>query len=155
MKTLKAMATVIAAFAVLISSYAAGAASSLHAKGSPAESRPRINDVYVIHFILDGTNRKAFNAALEAGLLPTIKKRFVDNGAVFDLATSIFPSTSTAAYQAFATGLFPGHAGIPHLERFDRDHRRVVGYLTTSGYKMVNTDFINLRALENPDVAQI
>ncbi|MFA4873993.1 MAG: alkaline phosphatase family protein [bacterium] len=125
------------------------------ASAADAGHMAKINDVYVIHLILDGTNLDAFDKAMAEGRMPTIKKRFVDNGASFSLATSVFPSTSTCAYQAFTTGLLPGHAGIPHLERFDREHEKVVGYLTTSGFKMLNTDLINLRALTNPDVVQI
>jgi hypothetical protein len=60
-----------------------------------------------------------------------------------------------SVYQAYSTGLFPGHAGIPHLERLDRTDGRVIGYLTVSGFDMVNSDFINLRALMNPDVARL
>ncbi len=117
--------------------------------------RAAINDVYVIHFIIDGTNLEAFNKAMTDGRMPTIKKHFIDNGASFTKATSLFPSTSTDVYQAYATGLLPGHSGIPHLERFDRDHEKVIGYLTSSGYDMVNSDLINLRALMNPDAAEL
>jgi hypothetical protein len=120
-----------------------------------AHARAEIRDVYVIHFIIDGTNLSAFNRALDEGRMPTIKERFVDEGAVFDEGLSTFPSTSTSVYQAYASGLWPGHAGIPHLERFDRERRKVIGYLTISGHAMINTDLINLRALMNPDVAQL
>lgn len=117
--------------------------------------RANIRDVYVIHFILDGTNFNAFNKAMDEGLLPVLKDHFVDNGASFAHALSVFPSTSSTVYQSYTTGLLPGHSGIPHLERFDREHEKVVGYLTASGYKMLNSDLINLRALTNPDVVEI
>lgn len=123
--------------------------------GLPAHAKAKIHDVYVIHFILDGTNSTAFNRALEKGRMPTIQKRFVEEGAVFEQGLSAFPSTSTSVYQAYSTGLWPGHSGIPHLERFDRDRRKVIGYLTTSGHAMINTDLINLRALMNPEVATL
>jgi len=118
-------------------------------------ARARINDVYVVHLVVDGTNLKAWGDALDQGYMPTIKKRFVEEGAVFEQGLSAFPSTSTSIYQAYATGLWPGHAGIPHLERFDRQREKVIGYLTADGFLTINTDLINLRALTNPDVAQI
>lgn len=118
-------------------------------------ARTPINDVYVVHFVVDGTNLRAFNDALAEGYMPTIKARFVDEGATFEEGLSAFPSTSTSIYQAYSTGLWPGHVGIPHLERFDRQSEEVIGYLTTSGYLKINTDLINLRALTNPDVVEI
>lgn len=121
-----------------------------------AATRPAaINDVYVIHFVIDGTNRTAFEKALASGALPTIRERFVEKGAIFDGAVSNFPSTSPTIYQAYTTGLLPGHAGIPHLERFDRQRREVIGYLTPAGFESVNSDLINRRALENPAVADL
>jgi hypothetical protein len=122
----------------------------------PAHAEPRpINDVYVVHFVLDGMNRRAFNEMLDAGKLPNIKEHLVDHGAVFSGALSHFPSTSTTVYQSYVSGLLPGNSGIPHLERFDRRTRKVTGYLTTSGYLKINSDFINLAALQNPDAAEL
>ncbi|MBT3181299.1 MAG: hypothetical protein HN337_02185, partial [Deltaproteobacteria bacterium] len=65
-----------------------------------------INDVYVVHFVIDGTNIGAFNKALENGNLPNIQNHFYQNGAVFKQGLSIFPSTSQTVYQAYMTGLF-------------------------------------------------
>lgn len=114
----------------------------------------KINDVYVIHFILDGTNRSFFNQVLASGKLPAIEKMFVEEGAVFTNALANFPSTSPTIYQSYTSGLLPGFSGIPHLERFDRKNRKVIGYLTAAGYLKINDDFINMRALLNPDVAE-
>ncbi len=124
------------------------------APAADAEPRP-INDVYVVHFILDGTNLKAFDDALAAGKMPTLQEHFVEKGARFTEATSVFPSTSTSVYQSYLTGLMPGHSGIPHLERFDRQTEDVIGYLTASGFRKLNSDLINLRALTDPQIAQI
>ncbi len=118
-------------------------------------SPPQINDVYVVHFVMDGMNRRIFNALLDSGKLPNVKEHFVDNGAVFKDALSNFPSTSPTIYQSYVTGLLPGNSGIPHLERFDRKNEKVIGYLTTSGYLKINDDMINMRALQNPDVARL
>ena len=117
--------------------------------------KPKINDAYVIHFIIDGTNLKTFDRAMKSGKLPTLHKHFVEDGARFNLALSSFPTTSTSVYQSYATGLLPGHAGIPHLERFDRQNQKIIGYLTAGGAQKINTDLINLRALTNPDVVDL
>ena len=128
----------------------------LMASGFPAHAAPRpINDIYVVHFVLDGMNRRVFNELLDAGRLPAIEKAFVNNGAVFTGALSNFPSTSPTIYQSYTTGLLPGNSGIPHLERFDRRNRKVIGYLTTSGVLKINDDMINLRALQNPDMVAL
>jgi predicted AlkP superfamily pyrophosphatase or phosphodiesterase len=119
------------------------------------KAKVRINDAYVIHFIIDGTNLQTFNNVMASGKLPTLHKYFVENGARFELALSSFPTTSTSVYQSYATGLFPGHAGIPHLERFDRQKQKAIGYLTPRGAQMVNSDLINLRALTNPEVVDL
>ena len=124
-----------------------GSAAAAHQKIQPVE----IRDVYVIHFIIDGTNRKTFNRALAQGKFPTIHKHFVEGGARFEQALSNFPTTSSTVYQSYVTGLLPGHSGIPHLERFDRQKLKVIDYLTIGGHEMINTDLINLRALINPD----
>ena len=109
-----------------------------------------INDVYVIHLIVDGTNYKTMQRTIRTGELPTVKETFVNGGAVFTNAISTFPSTSTSAYQSFITGLLPGHAGIPHLQRFDRQHEEFIDYLSASGYLKLGDDIINLNALQNP-----
>jgi arylsulfatase A-like enzyme len=123
-----------------------------HARG---EGRKTINDVYVIHLVVDGTNYETMWRAIREGKLPTIKEVLVDNGAVFTSAISTFPSTSTSAYQSFITGLLPGHAGIPHLQRFDRQHEEFIDYLSPKGYLKLSDDFINLDALQNPATANL
>lgn len=127
-------------------------AVSLHAKQIASKN---INDIYVIHLVVDGINQKIFYQALESGKMPNIKELFVGNGAVFTDAVSLFPTVSTTVYQSFTTGLFPGNAGIPHLERLVREKEKVIGYLTFSGSLKINDDFINLKALQNPDVAEL
>lgn len=126
-----------------------------HATPQQVGSAASINDVYVIHFVLDGLNNKAFERALSEGKLPNLTRHVIDRGALFTHALSSFPSTSTSVYQSYATGLMPGHSGIPHLERFDRQRQEVIGYLTVSGATKVNADLFNLRALFNPDVSEL
>lgn len=114
-----------------------------------------INDVYVIHLIVDGANYETMQRAIRTGKLPTLKETFIDKGAQFTSAISTFPSTSTSAYQSFITGLLPGHAGIPHLQRFDRQREEFIDYLSAKGYLKLNDDFINLKALQNPVTANL
>ena len=135
-KNTEAMATVIDLMAEL-------------AKRSP------INDVYVVHFVIDGTNLGTFKKALNSGKLPNIRNLFYQNGAVFEKGLSLFPSTSQTVYPAYMTGLFSGNAGIPHIERFDREKWRAIDYLSVSDYRKINDDLINLRALLNPGVANL
>lgn len=122
------------------------------ARSSPAQE---INDVYVIHFILDGTNYNAMLRAVSEGKMPTVHQLFFKKGAVFTQAISTFPSTSTCAYQSFISGLLPGHAGIPHLQRFDRQKEKFIDYLSASGHSKINGDLINLNALQNPNVVNL
>jgi len=118
---------------------------------SPAD----ISDKYVIHFILDGLNAQAFQKILSSNSLPTIKATFNDNGIIANTAVTVFPSTSTTAYQSVATGLFPGRSGIPHLLRVNREKSTVIDYLSLSDYNHINTDLINYRSLihsKNPQI---
>lgn len=117
--------------------------------------RVPINDVYVVHFVLDGLNAEAWKRALVDGLMPTIKAEIIDKGASFEDSLSLFPSTSSTVYQAYTTGLWPGRSGIPHLQRFDREDGEIVDYLSIGGHDNVNDDLINLRALMNPDVGDL
>lgn len=126
-----------------------------HARAERPNLRATINDVYTIHFVVDGTNLAAFERAVDEGKMPTVKKVFYDKGAVFTHGLSLFPTTSTTVYQAYVTGLLPGHSGIPHLERMDRQTEDVIGYLTVSGFDKINSDLINLRAITNPEVVDI
>jgi hypothetical protein len=114
-----------------------------------------IKDVYTIHLILDGTNYNTMRRVIAEGKMPNLKNEIIDKGATFTHAISTFPSTSTSAYQSFLTGLLPGHAGIPHLQRFDRQKKRVVDYLTVGGHDEINGDLINLNALQNPGSANL
>lgn len=114
--------------------------------------RPAINDTYVVFLIIDGTNRDFFYEQLDSGAFPFLKSELVDKGAVFKDATTVYPSASTGAYQSFMTGLFPGEAGIPYLGWFDRTMSKPIEYLSASGYKHINHDFLNWRVLVDPDM---
>src|SRR3989338_3859406 len=116
---------------------------------------PAINDIYVVHLVVDGLNEAALDDALARNLMPSFSQHFVDAGARIAPAVTTFPSSSPTAYQSFMTGLHPGNAGIPHLERFDRQRHRVIGYLDPGETLAINDDLINMRALEDPDAATL
>ena len=125
--------------------------------GAPVQTRelPRISDVYVVHFVVDGTNRRIFEKTLAEGKLPNTQRIMVERGASFTHALSSFPTTSTSVYQSYVSGLLPGRSGIPHLERFDRDAEIAIGYLTAGGPRLMNADFFNLKALYNPSISEM
>ncbi len=111
----------------------------------------KINDVYVILFILDGTPRAFLEKLIESGELPNLKKHFYDGGAHFENVVTTFPSASAPAYQAFITGLFAGHSGITYLQWFDRELRQEVDYLGLD-FMRVNGDMWNYYAMLDPEV---
>lgn len=121
--------------------------TSIH---SFSDEKQPINDVYAILFIMDGLNYDTFARAMEKGSAPNIKKYFIDEGAHFTRALTIFPSASSTAYQSFISGLFPGYAGIPYLGWFDRARGKPVCYFTPSGHRHLDHDFLNLKALLDP-----
>ena len=114
----------------------------------------KINDVYVVLFILDGTPRAFLNKLVENGDMPTLKKYFYDGGARFENVVTTFPSASAPAYQAFITGLFAGHSGITYLQWFDRELKQEVDYLGLD-FMRVNGDMWNYYAMTDPDVEGI
>lgn len=120
-----------------------------------AAKRTKINDVYVVHLILDGLNKAAFDRAFDEGKLDNLKNLIAERGTKFSKATSSFPAVSTTSYQAYTTGLWPGNAGIPHLERFDRTSGDVIDYLTFGGINRVGRDLINFRAFYDPQIADL
>ena len=106
-------------------------------------------DVYVILFVLDGTPRDLLYGMIEDGSLPALKEYFWDDGAHAKAAITTFPSASAPAYQAFLTGLFAGHSGIPYLQWFDKGSQRKIDYMGLD-YKRADKDLWNLHAIRDP-----
>lgn len=102
-----------------------------------------LNDIYVIHLVLDGLRYDMLNQQVEAGNIPNLTEYFVKNGAVFDKAITTYPTVSSPGYISFATGLSAGNSGVFFLEWFDRTKGKPVGYLTPSGYDRINSDLFN------------
>ncbi|MDO8643667.1 MAG: alkaline phosphatase family protein, partial [bacterium] len=109
-----------------------------------------INDVYVVHLVLDGARYDYLNEMMQKGELPVLKNYFFDHGAVFDQALTTFPTVSTPGYVSFVTGLEAGNSSIFFLEWVDRTRQKMIGYLTLNGYKRVRLDLFNRIALRDP-----
>ncbi len=110
------------------------------------------DDPYVVIFLVDGARGDLIHELAAQGRLPHIKELFIDGGLDVEHATTVFPTTSTNAYQSFMTGLFPGHAGIPYLARFSRHDKESVEYLSLKGIKILNADLLNWYQLNDPDI---
>lgn len=108
-----------------------------------------LNDVYVIHFVLDGLRADVLNAKMREGQIPFLKKFFYEEGATFEKALTTFPTVSSPGYISFVTGLGAGNSGIFFLEWFDRVKKKPLGYLTPSGYDRVGEDLLNRLALRD------
>lgn len=107
---------------------------------------------YVVVILVDGARGDLVHELAAAGKLPNIQKLFIDGGLDVEHATTVFPTTSTNAYQSFMTGLFPGHAGIPYLARFSRSEKKSIEYLSLKGVKILNADLLNWYQLNDPDI---
>lgn len=72
-----------------------------------------------IFFLLDGSRPDVLGELLARHQLPNFYELFVKNG-TFTRATTVFPSTTGAAYLPYLTGFYPGHCNIPGIRWFDR-----------------------------------
>ena len=80
-----------------------------------------------VFILIDGAPYETFEALIENGDLPNIKKFIVDRGSL-NKAVSAFPSTTGPAFIPFFMGLHPGTANIPGIRwlsksNFQRPHR--------------------------------
>lgn len=105
---------------------------------------------YVVILLIDGARSDIVHELAAQGKLPNIQKLFLDGGLDVTHGTTVFPTTSTNAYQSFMTGLFPGHAGIPYLARYSRAEKESVEYLSLKGIKIMNADLLNWYQLNDP-----
>ncbi|MFO1518752.1 MAG: alkaline phosphatase family protein [bacterium] len=106
---------------------------------------------HAILLVLDGVRAQDLYPLLEGGRLPHLKKLFVEEGARFEKATSVFPSTSVSGHQSFFTGLMAGNSGTPQLEWYNAATGEHIDYLTRQGVKHIDWDLFNDRLLTQPD----
>lgn len=83
-----------------------------------------------VFFLLDGSRPDVIGNLLMDGQLPNFYDIFVKQG-VFTRATTVFPSTTGAAYLPYLTGFYPGHCNIPGIRWFDRKR-----YSKDSGFSL-------------------
>jgi len=74
-----------------------------------------------IVFFVDGVNTQVFDAMLQAGRLPMIRKYFVERGLYATRCVANIPSVTLANETSFVTGVFPGRHGITGIKWFDRN----------------------------------
>jgi hypothetical protein len=72
----------------------------------------------VILLIADGVRPDTLCAAMDAGVVPAMR-RMREEGGMHQM-TSTFPSVTGPAYAPFLMGRFPGPVGLPGLRWFDR-----------------------------------
>ena len=108
---------------------------------------------YFVILLIDGARSDIVHELAAQGKLPNIQKLFIDGGLDVTHGTTVFPTTSTNAYQSFMTGLFPGHAGIPYMARYSRTEKESIEYLSLKGIKIMNADLLNWYQLNDPNVS--
>ncbi|MBI4864122.1 MAG: alkaline phosphatase family protein [Candidatus Riflebacteria bacterium] len=93
---------------------------------------------YGCYFILDGLRGDMAKKYAEQGVMPNLKKYFLDRGVWVDQATSVFPSITGAAVSSLVTGAFPGRHRLPSLYFFERQERKYYVLYTVKGSKLFN-----------------
>lgn len=72
----------------------------------------------VIVLVADGARPDTLDAAMRAGITPTLKS-LRSEGSLTSI-TSVFPSVTGPAYAPFVMGRYPGPIGLPGLRWYDR-----------------------------------
>jgi hypothetical protein len=115
-----------------------------------ARAAPVINDIYVVLMVVDGARPDIMNDLLASGEMPTLQRAFVESGTTYSHAITIFPSATMPAYQSMVTGRFPGHAGTPYLEWYDRRTGILHAYLRPfAGAPLFNADITSPTLFED------
>ncbi len=87
-----------------------------------------------IFFLLDGSRPDVLGELLAQKKLPNFYELFVKNG-IFTRATTVFPSTTGAAYLPYLTGFYPGHCNVPGIRWFDRARYAKTGIWNLQGFR--------------------
>jgi len=94
----------------------------------------------VVIFFADGMDAQRLQEMLDAGLLPNIRRTFVEGGVRVRYAISSMPSITYPNCSSIITGLFPGHHGIMGNYWLDRDRLLIHYYMTFDTARNVNGD---------------
>lgn len=89
-------------------------------------------------FLIDGLRGDMARKYAAEGLMPNVKKYFLDKGLWVDKATSVFPSITGAAIPSCLTGAYPGRHKLPSLYFFERPEKKYYVLYTAKGATQFN-----------------
>ena len=90
-------------------------------------------DSYGCVILIDGLRGDMAKKYAEEGLMPNVKKYFLDKGIWAEKATSVFPSITGAAIPSVVTGAYPGRHNLPSLYFFEREEKKYYVLYTVKG----------------------
>lgn len=96
---------------------APGAAADPPARRAPGRPVP---DARVLIWYVDGLRPDVLRDMAEQGLLPNLRRVFVDGGAAYPRAFTVFPSNTLIANGALFTGRFSDRTGVKAQHQFER-----------------------------------
>ncbi len=114
--------------------------------------RVEIRDRYVVMLLLDGARPQELESQVKLGKLPHFQKLFFTEGLRFENALTVFPPLSNPAHQAFLSGLYPGHNGIPSLDWFSRPAQRHFDFLSPHWMARTNALFFNYLQVQRENI---
>lgn len=88
--------------------------------------------------LIDGLRGDMARKYAAEGLMPNVKKHFLDKGLWVDKATSVFPSITGAAIPSCLTGAYPGRHKLPSLYFFERPEKKYYVLYTAKGATQFN-----------------
>lgn len=97
---------------------------------SAADATP---DTYGCIILIDGLRGDMARKYAEEGLMPNVKKYFLDGGVWANKATTVFPSITGAAIPSIVTGAYPGRHNLPSLYFFERSEMKYYVLYTVKG----------------------
>lgn len=97
-------------------------------------------DRSIIVFLADAMDVQRLHELVDAGVLPNIRRVFLDGGVEVRHTLSGMPSVTYPNCSVIVTGLYPGHHGIMGNFWFDRHRAEIHYYMTLDTARNVNND---------------
>ncbi len=85
---------------------------------------------------VDGVRADTFRQIFESGRTPNLARIFA-SGISFDRATTVIPTVTMAAQASIVTGTTPARHGVPGNQWYDREHAKLIDYMTSAGVSCV------------------
>jgi hypothetical protein len=85
---------------------------------------------------IDGVRADTFARIFESGRAPNLARIF-SSALWFDHATSVIPTVTMAAQASIVTGTLPARHGVPGNQWYDREHAKLIDYMTAAGISCV------------------